>query len=202
MKSAAEIAQHLMAIESTTGSEGRVINAMTDLLRSQQWDITSIPVSADRSCILARAHPDPAVTFSTHLDTVPPYIAPVLEGDRLSGRGACDAKGIAASMILAANRLRDEGVRVALLFVVGEETTHDGAKAANHWAAANLTSNPRVLINGEPKESTLGLLPPRSSQVPSPNAGFCLRTSTMRRVQCSSDVELCSWASTLVTWWP
>ena len=153
----AEIAQSLMRIESTTGSETDVVDAMTDLLRSEQWDITRIPVSSGRDCVLARSSPDPIITFSTHLDTVPPYIPPVLQGDRLSGRGACDAKGIAASMIHAASRLRDEGVRTALLFVVGEETTHDGAKAANQWAAANLTNRPRVMINGEPTESTLAL---------------------------------------------
>ena len=153
----ASLALDLMAIDSTTGSEGTVVDAMADLLASQQWDITRIPVSPGRECVLARSNPDPDITFSTHLDTVPPFIPPVIDGDRLSGRGACDAKGIAASMMLAGNRLRDEGTSVALLFVVGEETTHDGARAANQWAKANLTGRPRVLINGEPTESTLGL---------------------------------------------
>jgi acetylornithine deacetylase len=153
----ADIAQVLMRIESTTGSEGPVINAMADLLGSENWEVTRIPVSPGRDCVFARVQADPVITLSTHLDTVPPYVPPVLEGDRLSGRGACDAKGIAASMILAANRLRDEGVPVALLFVVGEETTHDGAKAANQWVLNNLTRRPRVLVNGEPTESTLGL---------------------------------------------
>ena len=60
-------------------------------------------------------------------------------------------------MVAAAERLRDRDVSVALLFVVGEETTHDGARAANQWAAANLRSRPRALINGEPTESTLAL---------------------------------------------
>lgn len=153
----ADIALSLMQIDSTTGSEGAVVSAMEELLVSDGWTVTRIPVSTGRDCILARAHPDPVVTLSTHLDTVPPYIPPQLDGDRLSGRGACDAKGIAASMIIAAGRLRDEGVPVALLFVVGEETTHDGARAANRWAESNLTSRPRVLINGEPTESTLAL---------------------------------------------
>jgi acetylornithine deacetylase len=155
--SPAEIATTLMSIDSTTGSESFVIDAMGELLRSRAWDVLRIPVTAGRDCILARSHSDPLVTLSTHLDTVPPWIPPRLDGDRLTGRGACDAKGIAASMIVAADRLRDDGVPVALLFVVGEETTHDGARAANQWAAANLPKRPRVLINGEPTESTLGL---------------------------------------------
>lgn len=155
--SPADIARTLMAIDSTTGSESRVILAMAALLESRGWPVQRIPVSNGRDCLLARSEPDPDVTLSTHLDTVPPFLPPVLDGDRLSGRGACDAKGIAASMVIAAERLREKGVAVALLFVVGEETTHDGARAANQWAAANLAPRPRVLINGEPTESTLAL---------------------------------------------
>jgi acetylornithine deacetylase len=91
------------------------------------------------------------VTFSTHLDTVPPHIAPRLEKDRLYGRGACDAKGIAAAMLAAAARLADAGEnRIDLLFVVGEEAGSDGARAAN-----NLTPTSRFLVNGEPTESKL-----------------------------------------------
>jgi len=155
--SVADIAQLLMAIDSTTGRESRVIDAMAELLEARGWPLLRIPVSTGRDCLLARSHADPDVTLSTHLDTVPPWLPPVLSGDRLAGRGACDAKGIAASMILAAETLRERGTSVALLFVVGEETTHDGARAANQWAAANLRSRPRVLINGEPTESTLAL---------------------------------------------
>jgi acetylornithine deacetylase len=157
MPTVAEITQKLMSIDSTTGSESKVIDAMEDLLESREWSVQRIPVSGGRDCLLARARPDPLVTLSTHLDTVPPFIPPKLNGDRLSGRGACDAKGIAASMIVAAERLREAEIAVALLFVVGEETTHDGARAANQWAAAHLSTRPRVLINGEPTESTLAL---------------------------------------------
>jgi acetylornithine deacetylase len=100
----------------------------------------------------------PLVTLSTHLDTVPPFIPPRLEGSKIHGRGACDAKGIAAAMICAAERLRDANVPVALLFVVGEEVTHDGAHAANEaFAAKQIPATSRVLINGEPTESTLAV---------------------------------------------
>ena len=146
-----------MAIDSTTGTEGRVVDAMEDLLRRRGWPVLRIPVSGGRDCLLAQSGDDPDVTLSTHLDTVPPWIPPTLNGDTLSGRGACDAKGIAASMILAAERLRATGTSVALLFVVGEETTHDGARAANRWAAGNLRPRPRALINGEPTDGTLAL---------------------------------------------
>ena len=157
MPTVAEITQTLMAIDSTTGSEARVIDAMQGVLESGGWPVERIPVTPGRDCLLARSDPDPDITLSTHLDTVPPFIPPSLNGDRLSGRGACDAKGIAAAMVLAAERLRDGGVPVGLLFVVGEETTHDGARAANEWAATRLPRRPRALINGEPTESSLAL---------------------------------------------
>jgi len=156
-RAATEIARELMAIDSTTGREGDVVDAMERILAARGWPVIRIPVTPGRDCLLARSHPDPDITLSTHLDTVPPWIPPRLEGDRLSGRGACDAKGIAASMIVAADILRDRGVAVALLFVVGEETSHDGARAANAWIAQHLPVRPRVIINGEPTESTVAL---------------------------------------------
>ena len=92
-----------------------------------------------------------AVTLSTHLDTVPPFIPPKRDGTRLTGRGACDAKGIAASMMAAAQTLAEQGENgVDLLFVVGEEKSSDGARAANELAATS-----RFLINGEPTEGRL-----------------------------------------------
>ena len=151
------LAVALMAVESTSGNEGAVIGLADDLLRGRGWDTTRIPVSPGRDCVLASTNGDPDVTFSTHLDTVPPFIPPRIEGDRLHGRGACDAKGIAASMVIAAERLREQGRHVALLFVIGEETCHDGAHAANQWALAHLSERPRLLINGEPTESTLAV---------------------------------------------
>lgn len=153
----AAIAMHLMELDSTSGHEQAVMERMSALLTLRGWRPTAIAVDADRHDLFATSEPSPTVTFCTHLDTVPPFIAPARTGGRLTGRGACDAKGIAASMLLAAERLRDAGHAVALLFVVGEETCHDGAIAANAWAAANLPAAPRVLINGEPTESTLAL---------------------------------------------
>ena len=147
-----ELAVELMRHESTSGHEGPVLAAAEALLREGGWTVERIPVSAGRHDLYARGDAAPLVTLSTHLDTVPPYLPPRLDGGRLHGRGACDAKGIAAAMWCAAERLRDAGVPVALLFVVGEETTHDGAHAAN---AVPTTS--RVLINGEPTESKLAL---------------------------------------------
>jgi acetylornithine deacetylase len=151
------LAVALMEEESTSGNEGAVIDRAHDLLQQRGWDTLRIPVSPGRDCVLASTSGDPDVTLSTHLDTVPPFIPPSVDGDLLRGRGACDAKGIAASMIVAAERLREQKRQVALLFVVGEETCHDGAHAANQWALRNLPPRERLLINGEPTESTLAV---------------------------------------------
>jgi acetylornithine deacetylase len=145
-----------MEVESTSGGEGAAIALVEQLLTGHGWRVARIPVSPGRDDVFATKRGGPYVTLSTHLDTVPPHIPPRLDGARLWGRGACDAKGIAAAMINAADRLALRDVPVALLFVVGEEVSHDGAHAANEWAARTGVMS-RVLINGEPTESTLAL---------------------------------------------
>ena len=147
------LAVDLMRVDSTSGREGELIALAERLLAERGWRVQRIPVTPGRDDLLATAGDAPVATLSTHLDTVPPFIPPRVEGDRLYGRGACDAKGIAAAMICAAERLRDRGIPVALLFVVGEETTHDGAHAAN--ASPLRPPTARVFVNGEPTESTL-----------------------------------------------
>jgi acetylornithine deacetylase len=156
MLDAVALAVQLMEVESTSGGEGAIIAFVDTLLSDHGWRVTRIPVSSGRDDVLATKGDGPFVTLSTHLDTVPPHIPPRVDGPRLWGRGACDAKGIAAAMICAAARLAERGVPVALLFVVGEEVSHDGAHAANQWATRNGVVS-RVLINGEPTESTLAL---------------------------------------------
>jgi len=117
-----DVALDLMRIESTSGSEGAVIAFVDRLLESRGWRTSRVAVTPGRDDLFATATDAPLVTLSTHLDTVPPYIPPARTAERITGRGACDAKGIAAAMICAAERLRDASVPVALLFVVGEET--------------------------------------------------------------------------------
>jgi acetylornithine deacetylase len=153
-----QLTTQLMSIDSTSGQEGAVVAWLDRYLADRGWRTHRIPVSDGRDDLFAYVADAPLVTLSTHLDTVPPFIPPRLENGCVHGRGACDAKGIASSMICAAERLRDDQSPIALLFVVGEEVTHDGAHAANDAIAAGTvpTSN-RVIIDGEPTESTLAL---------------------------------------------
>jgi len=94
----------------------------------------------------------PDVVFSTHMDTVPPFFPCTEDEDYLYGRGTCDAKGIIAAQVAAAERLRDEGVKVGMLFVVGEERDSAGAKVADTEPRGS-----RFLINGEPTDNRLAL---------------------------------------------
>jgi acetylornithine deacetylase len=144
------LAAELLAIHSTTGSEGAVVDFVSRWLVRRGWNVTVQEVSPGRGNVWA-SRAGHGVTLSTHLDTVPPYIPPRLEGSRLYGRGSSDAKGIAAAMLAAADRLARAGEeRVDLLFVVGEEKGSDGARAAN-----TLQATSRFLVNGEPTESRL-----------------------------------------------
>lgn len=153
-----QLTTQLMSIDSTSGREGEVIAWLDRYLSDRGWRTRRIPVSDGRDDLFATVHDAPVVTLSTHLDTVPPFIPPRRDDRSIYGRGACDAKGIAAAMVAAAERLRDAGLPVALLFVVGEEVTHDGAHAANDaFASGIVPATSRVIVNGEPTESTLAL---------------------------------------------
>ncbi|MFL5558206.1 MAG: M20/M25/M40 family metallo-hydrolase [Gemmatimonadaceae bacterium] len=152
MTDVVSLAAELVAIQSTTGNEGAIVDFVSRWLVARGWNMTLQEVSRGRANIWgSRTGGEGGATFSTHLDTVPPFVPPRLEGTRLFGRGAADAKGIAAAMLVAADRLVSDGEkRVNVLFVVGEEKGSDGARAAN-----NLRSGSRFLINGEPTESKL-----------------------------------------------
>lgn len=153
-----QLTTQLMSIDSTSGREGDLIAWLEARLVAMDWRTCRIPVSTGRDDLYATAVDSPLVTLTTHLDTVPPFIPPRMDDGVIRGRGACDAKGIAAAMICAAERLRAENAPVALLFVVGEEVTHDGAHAANEaFATGAVPRTNRVIINGEPTESTLAI---------------------------------------------
>jgi len=143
----------LVDIDSTTGREGAAGRWLADYLRAHGWSVVEQRVDAARFNVIATAAP-PALVFSTHFDCVPPFFPSRLDGDRVYGRGSCDAKGILAAQVSAADRLRRDGEsRVGLVFVVGEERGSDGARVANDAGAAG---GSRFLINGEPTGNRLG----------------------------------------------
>jgi acetylornithine deacetylase len=112
-------------------------------------------VAAGSANIIATTGARPLVVFSTHMDTVPPHMPVREDDDYIYGRGACDAKGIMAAQIMAAEKLRAEGLaEIGLLFTVDEETGSAGARAANLHSLASLC---RYLINGEPTDNLLAV---------------------------------------------
>jgi acetylornithine deacetylase len=146
------LARTLVDIESTTGMEGAVGRVLGAYLRDRGYSVLEQPVAGDRINVIA-AIGEPELVFSTHFDCVPPFFPSRVEGGILHGRGSCDAKGILAAQVAAAERLRAAGeTRIGLVFVAGEERGSDGAKAAN-----TIASKSRFLINGEPTELKLGL---------------------------------------------
>lgn len=148
------LTRSLVDIDSTTGREGAAGRWLADYLRGRGWAVEEQRVDEARFNVIANVS-HPAVVFSTHFDCVPTFFPSRIDGDRLFGRGACDAKGILAAQVAAAERLRRDGEsRVGLVFVVGEERGSDGAKTANEAVRG---AGARFLINGEPTDNRLGL---------------------------------------------
>jgi acetylornithine deacetylase len=147
--------RQLVDLESITGNETRVGELLLAELTKLGYRAEKMAVESDRFNIWAAApqQPRPQIVFSTHMDTVPPFIASSEDSERIWGRGSCDAKGIIAAQIAAAERLRKEdGIEVGLLFLVGEEKDSQGAQVANQQPRGC-----RFLVNGEPTENRLGL---------------------------------------------
>jgi len=123
-----ELAKSLVDIPSVTGDEAALADFLCALLAQERFDVRSQDVEAGRRNLLAVLADKPAVILCTHMDTVPGWVAAGEDDVHLYGRGACDAKGIMAAMIVAAGELRDEGLKdIGLLFLVGEETDSVGA---------------------------------------------------------------------------
>jgi acetylornithine deacetylase len=147
-----DLTRELVKIDSPTGEEGRVGEFLAVTLERLGLTVTRQPVTAGRFNVLAFREP-PVVVLSTHMDVVPPSLPIREDAATLYGRGTCDAKGIAAAQVAAAEHLAAHGERrVGLLFVVGEEQTADGARAA-----AALEPKGRYLVNGEPTDNLLAL---------------------------------------------
>jgi acetylornithine deacetylase len=151
-----ELTRALVDIESITENEEQMGNALfahlSELAAQYGGHAELIPVEPRRNNILAWWG-DPAVTLSTHMDTVPPFFPSREDDEHIWGRGACDTKGIIASMIFAVRDLLQTGhTNLALLFVVGEERNSAGA-----LAAAKSPRGSKFLINGEPTENKLAL---------------------------------------------
>jgi acetylornithine deacetylase len=150
---AVALTRALVDLDSTTGREQEVAVWLAHWLRQRGYHVAEQPVADGRFNVYATLDLPPQIVFSTHVDCVPPFFPSREERGLIFGRGACDAKGILAAQIAAAERLRAGGERrFGLLFVVGEERGSDGARVADAHAPAGV----RYLVNGEPTDNRLG----------------------------------------------
>jgi len=147
------LTRKLVDIESVSGNEGAVGAEVYEELNRLGYTTHKMPVAHERFNVVATLDErPPQVVFSTHMDTVPPFIPSSEDSENIYGRGACDAKGIIAAQIAACQRLKKDGAAVGMLFVVGEERDSQGAKVANENSLGS-----RFLINGEPTENKIAL---------------------------------------------
>ena len=150
-----ELTRTLMDIPSVSGEEGEVGRFLASHLEGLGYRVELQEVEPGRANVLARTGARPRVVLSTHMDTVPPFIASSEDDEYIRGRGACDAKGIIAAQLTAAARLREEGIEeVGLLFTVDEELGSLGARAADAHAWGRECEH---LINGEPTGNRLAV---------------------------------------------
>lgn len=150
-----ELTIALMSIPSVSGEEQAVADYLGEYLTALGWTVELQPASENQNNVIAHLNGNPRVVFSTHLDTVPPFIPPTEDDEKIYGRGSCDAKGIIAAQIVAAERLRSQGIDdLGLLYTVEEERASIGAKAANEHP---LAAKCEYLINGEPTDNDLAI---------------------------------------------
>ena len=155
MNSLFELTKNLINIPSISENEEAVGFFLRDYLESLGWTVELQAVSANQNNVIAYLNDTPRVFFSTHIDTVPPFIEASEDDEKIYGRGACDAKGIVASQIFAAEKLRKQGINdIGLLFTVDEEQGSSGARAANKHEIAKKCE---YLINGEPTDNDLAI---------------------------------------------
>ena len=158
----------MVDIESTSGRERAFADFLAERMagpgrRVETFEVETMAQDCPEGCgipvNLMVSWGEPKVVFCTHLDTVPPYIAPSVEvmedGDmKIKGRGSCDAKGQIFAMWEACLELERRGCTdFALLLLAGEETGSFGAKAFSAMALRAVTSGDWVVIVGEPTDN-------------------------------------------------
>lgn len=196
-----ELTRKLIDIPSVTGYEMEAGRFLRSYLENLNYQVEAQEVAEGRANIIATTEAQPRVVLSTHMDTVPPHTRASEDGDYIYGRGACDAKGIIAAQITAAEHLRREGIaEIGLLFTVDEEAGSSGARAAN---AHPVASSCRYLINGEPTDNKLALGSKGSLRLRLEAEGCAAHSAypehgdsaIERMLDVLTDVRACAWPS-------
>jgi acetylornithine deacetylase len=196
-----ELTKALIDIPSITGCELEVGRFLHSYLVGLGYTVLMQEVSDGCANVIATTGASPRVAFSTHMDTVPPHMSAREDEEYIYGRGACDAKGIIAAQIMAAEKLRASGVdSIGLLFLVDEETGSEGARAAN---AHTLAPSCRYLINGEPTDNKLAIASKGSLRLSIETSGRAAHSAypehgdsaIERLLDVLADIRLAEWPS-------
>ena len=140
--------EDILGFDSTTGKERPLAEFLAKRLEAPKVEVFEV---GDGTLNLLFSWGTPKIVYCTHMDTVPPYIAPRMGDDVITGRGSCDAKGQIVSMYTACRELAAEGkTGFGLLLLSGEETGSWGAKAF-----AGLPFKADTLVIGEPTENKM-----------------------------------------------
>ena len=173
-----EFFHRVLNVDSTSGKEARLADMLAAELSASGRKVEVFEVGDGTRNVLV-SWGRPKVVFCTHLDTVPPYIPPVImeplhrndsmvsEGEKNSesgkgcirGRGTCDAKGQLLAMYEACKTLEAKGYDgFGLLLLAGEETGSFGAKAFNAMMEggdrAGIDENAWIVV-GEPTDNLM-----------------------------------------------
>jgi len=193
------LTRQLIDIPSLTGNERSVAEFLAAHLTTLGYNVERQHVTDERFNLIATTGETPRIVFSTHMDTVPPFIPSREDAEYIHGRGSCDAKGIIAAQIHAAERLRANGMnQLGFLFTVDEELSSAGAQAANKHPLAREC---RFLINGEPTDNRLAIgtkgslrfiitTQGRAAHSAYPEAGD---SAIERLLDVLNDVRACAW---------
>jgi acetylornithine deacetylase len=194
------LAQRLVDIPSVSGEESPAARFVASELTTLGYRVELFEAAPGRPNVLATTGAPPRIVLSTHLDTVPPHIPARVAAGVLYGRGACDAKGIVAAQIAAAEQLRAAGIiEIGLLFVVDEEMGSLGARAAN---AHPLAAQSRWLIDGEPTDNRLATGCKGSLRVALRTAGVAAHSAYPEHGRSAIDALLDVLADVRRTRWP
>ena len=195
------LTRQLIDIPSLTGDEQAVAQFLATQLETLGYNVERQHVNDDRFNLIATTSDKPQLVFSTHLDTVPPFIESSEDEEYIYGRGSCDAKGIIAAQVFAAEHLRANGLNnLGLLFTVDEELSSAGAQLANNHPLAREC---RFLINGEPTDNRLAIgtkgslrliltTEGRAAHSAYPEAGD---SAIEKLIDVLNDIRACAWPS-------
>jgi acetylornithine deacetylase len=149
-----ELLRDLVAIPSVSGEEAEIAVFVEETAR--RWGLDATRDANGVRVELRGFDVGPSIALVSHLDVVPPGsgwtrdpFIPVIEDNRLYGRGSGDAKASVAAMLYAAKDLADSGGmdsgRLLLLFGFGEET-----KNTTMGSAVEAVGEVDAAVIGEP----------------------------------------------------